>query len=151
MYSDTRSLVANDVMSFPVVTGREKDRIRSIAAKMKKFNISSVVIVDKENKPMGIVTEGDIVERLVSKKRGLLFTKAKDAMTKPVITIGKGMMVDEAAKLMVNKKVKKLCVVDDNGSLAGIVTEGDIVKNASYLIDVLKAMIDTGYVKEAEL
>ncbi len=151
MYSDTRSLVANDVMSFPVIIGREKDRIRSIASKMKKFNISAVVIADGENKPVGIVTNGDIVERLVSKKRGLLFTKAKDAMTKPVITIRKETRIDEAAKLMVSKKVKRLCVVDEKGILTGIVTEGDIVKNASYLIDVLKAMIDTGYVNEDKL
>lgn len=148
MYSDTRSLVANDVMSFPVVTGKEKDNIRSIATKMKKFDISAVVITDKDNKPIGMVTAGDIVLRLVSKKRNLLFVKAKDAMTKPAITMVKETPIDAAAKLMVDKKVKKLCVVDDKGAVTGIVTEGDIVKNASYLIDVLKAMIDTGYVKE---
>ncbi len=148
MYSNTRSLIVNDVMSFPVITGKERDNIRSVATKMKKYNISAVVIVDDENKPIGIVTEGDIVQRLVSKKRGLLFTKARDAMTKPVITVKKDMSVDDAAKLMVSKKVKKLCVVDDESKLIGIVTEGDIVKNASYLIDVLKEMIETGYVSE---
>ncbi|MGC8699706.1 MAG: cyclic nucleotide-binding/CBS domain-containing protein [Candidatus Micrarchaeia archaeon] len=145
MYSDTRSLIVNDVMSKPVITARGNESIKEIARKMNKYNINSVVIVDGKNSPVGIVTEGDIIRRLLSRKRNLLFAKASHVMSKPVITVKKDLTLEDAAKMMVNKKIKKLCVVDDAGSVIGIISEGDIVKNASYLIDVLKEIIETGY------
>jgi CBS domain-containing protein len=147
MYSDTRSLIVNDVMSKPVVTARGKDSIKSLAAKMKKYDVSSIVIVDSENKPVGIVTEGDIVKRILYKKRNLLFVKASHVMSKPVVSVKKDLSLEAAAKMMVSKKIKKLCVVEEDGVLTGIISEGDIVKNASYLIDVLKEIIETGYIE----
>jgi len=149
MYSETRSLIVNEVMTFPVVTGSEKESIKSIAQKMKKHNISSVVIVNKENTPIGIVTQGDIIKRLLSKKRNLLFAKAKDVMTSPVIKITKEKKLEDAAKYMVEKGVKRLCVVDETDRLIGILTHEDVVKNASYLIDVLKEALNTGYTEES--
>jgi CBS domain-containing protein len=132
-------------MSKPVITAKPSESIKSIAQKMNKHNINSVVIVDDKNSPIGIVTEGDIIRRLLTKKRNLLFSKASHVMSKPVVTIKKELSLEEAAKIMVNKKVKKLCVTDENNTLIGIISEGDIVKNASYLIDVLKEIIETGY------
>lgn len=150
MYSDTRSLIVNDVMSKPVITARPNDSIKSIAQKMNKYDINSVVIVDEKNSPIGIVTEGDIVKKLLTKKRNLLFAKASHVMSKPVITIKKDLTLEDAAKIMANKRVKKLCVVDEDNILIGIISEGDIVKNASYLIDVLKEIIETGYTERKE-
>jgi CBS domain-containing protein len=147
MYSDTRSLIVNDVMSKPVITARGKDSIKSIATKMKRHNVSSIVIVDSENKPVGIVTEGDIVKRILYRKRNLLFVKASHVMSKPVVSVKKDLSLEAAAKIMVSKKIKKLCVVGEDGVLTGIISEGDIVKNASYLIDVLKEIIETGYIE----
>ncbi|MGC8587348.1 MAG: cyclic nucleotide-binding/CBS domain-containing protein [Candidatus Micrarchaeia archaeon] len=149
MYSETRSLIVNEVMTFPVVTGSEKESIKSIAQKMKKHDISSVVIVDKSNTPVGMVTQGDIIKRLLSKKRNLLFAKAKDVMTSPAIKITKEMKLEDAAKYMVQKRVKRLCVVDDTNKLIGILTQEDVVKNASYLIDVLKEALVSGYTEES--
>ncbi|MEM3227641.1 MAG: CBS domain-containing protein [Candidatus Micrarchaeaceae archaeon] len=150
MYADTRSLLVNDIMSSPVVTAKEDESIRSIATKMKKYEIGSVVIVDKDNIPIGIITERDIVRRLLAgSKHTLFFTKAKHAMSRPVFTITKEKKLEEAARYMANNKIKKLCVVDENKKLIGIITEEDITKNASYLIDVLNEMISTGYTHEA--
>ncbi|MGC8662665.1 MAG: cyclic nucleotide-binding/CBS domain-containing protein [Candidatus Micrarchaeia archaeon] len=137
-------------MSKPVITAREKDSVKEIAKKMKKYDINSVVIVDKKNIPIGIVTEGDIIRRLISKKRNILFSNASHVMSKPVVTIKKNVKLEDAAKYMVKKKIKKLCVVDNSGSLIGIVCDEDIVKNASYLIDVLKEIIETGYSENEE-
>jgi CBS domain-containing protein len=149
MYSNTRSLLVDDVMSFPVVTAKEKDGIRAVAAKMQKHQIGAVVIVNKLNEPVGIITHGDIVRRVVTRKRSLLFTKAKHAMSKPIIAVNKDEKLEDAARLMVNRKVKRLCVIDRSNRLIGIVTDNDIMKNSSYLIDVLNEMINTGYIKEA--
>ncbi|MGC8622350.1 MAG: CBS domain-containing protein [Candidatus Micrarchaeia archaeon] len=149
MYTDTRSLLVNDIMSSPVVTAREDESVKSVAAKMKAHNIGGVVVVDKEGLPIGMITERDIVRKLLAgTKRTLFFAKAKHIMSKPLLTITKDRKLEEAAKYMADSKVKRLCVVDENRKLIGIITESDITRNASYLIDVLNEMISTGYTEE---
>lgn len=143
---DRRSLTVSEIMSSPVVTAKEKTSIREIAKLMGKNRIDAVVVVNKLNEPIGMVTGGDIVRKLVSKTRNLLFSKAKHIMSKPVKTITKHMKLEEAARYMATHKIKKLCVVDDSNKVAGILTSSDITKNASYLIDVLEEIIGTGYV-----
>ena len=152
MYSNNRSLLVNDVMSFPVVTAKEKEGIDKIAQKMYRHRISGVVVVNKLNAPIGIITEGDIVRRLLTKKRRMLFlSKASHVMSRHVITINKEMRIEDAAKFMVKNRVKRLCVVDDMNRVIGMITDNDIMKNSSYLIDVLNEIIETGYIKEEEM
>ncbi|MCL4373823.1 MAG: CBS domain-containing protein [Candidatus Marsarchaeota archaeon] len=147
MYSTNNSVRVREIMSSPVVVASENESIKSIAQKMNKHNINSVIITDNSNVPLGMITERDIIGRLLAKKRNLLFAKAKHVMTKPVVTISKDTTLEEAAKLMSEKHIKKLCVLDENSKIAGIITESDIIKNATYLIEVLKNIIDTGYQK----
>ncbi len=147
MYSTNNSVRVREIMSSPVVVASENESIKSIAQKMNKHNINSVIITDSSNTPLGMITERDIIGRLLAKKRNLLFAKAKHVMTKPVVTISKDTTLEEAAKLMSEKRIKKLCVLDENSKIAGIITESDIIKNATYLIEVLKNIIDTGYQK----
>lgn len=153
MYSNTRSILINDIMSNPVVTASERESIKSIAAKMKVHDVGSVIVINPHGEPVGVITKGDIVRRLITKKRHIfkmmLFTKAKSAMSTPVITIGKNKRIEEAAKFMMQRKVKRLCVVDEDRKLLGIITDNDIMRHSSALIEVLNEIIDTGYIKEA--
>jgi CBS domain-containing protein len=148
--SDSRSLTVNDIMSYPVITSKEKTNVREIAKLMKKYKIGAVVVTNKINEPIGMITEGDIVRRLVSKKRNLWFAKAKHVMSNPIMTTMRHVKLEDAAKYMAEKKIKELCVIDDNNKLVGIITSADIMKNASYLIGVLKEIIHTGYVEGEE-
>lgn len=150
MNSEVRSLTVNEIMSSPPITAKEKTSIREIARMMTRHSIDAVVITNKQNEPVGIITEGDIVRRLVSSKRNLWFVKARHVMSKPVQTIAKNIRLEDAARRMAEKKVKKLCVVDENNKVEGILTTEDITKNASYLINVLEEIIQTGYVMGEE-
>lgn len=143
--TEVRSLTVGEIMSRPAITASEKTSIRDIARMMGKHRIDAVLITNKQNEPIGIITESDIVKRLVSSKRNLWFVKAKHVMTKPVLTISKHIKLEDAAKRMAEKKVKKLCVVDENSKVAGMVTTEDITKNAGYLINVLEEVIQSGY------
>ena len=144
--SDRQSLMVSEIMSSPVITATERTSIRDIAKMMSKHRIDAVVIANKQNEPVGMVTGGDIVKKLVSRKRNLLFSKAKHIMSKPVVTVTRPVKLEDAARRMVERKVKKLCVVDEGNKVIGIVTSSDITKNASHLIDVLEEIIGTGYV-----
>ncbi|VVB76754.1 Inosine-5'-monophosphate dehydrogenase [uncultured archaeon] len=144
--SERHSLTVNDIMSSPVVTAGEKTSVRDIAKAMNKHKIDAIVITNKNNEPIGVVTGGDIVKKLVSKTRNLLFSKAKHIMSRPVVTIKKHVKLEDAARYMAGNRIKKLCVVDDSNRAIGIITSSDITKNASYLIEVLEEIIETGYV-----
>ena len=143
---DGRSLTVGEIMSSPVVTAKESSHIKEIAKLMGKHRIDAVVITDRLNEPIGMVTGGDIVRKLVSRTRNLMFSKAKHIMSVPVKTIKREMKLEEAARYMATHRIKKLCVVDEDNKVAGILTSSDITKNASYLIDVLEEIIETGYV-----
>ena len=71
-------------------------------------------------------------------------------MSKSLVYIYGDTKIEEAAKKMVQYKIKKLLVMDKEKNLMGIVTDNDIMKNASYLIDVLVEMINAGHVKGIE-
>jgi len=144
--TEVRSLAVNEIMSTPVVTATEKTSIRDIARLMKKHNIDAVIITNKEKEPAGIITEGDIVRRLVSAKRNLWFVKAKHVMSKQVFTTTGRVRLEDAARQMAEKRVGKLCVVDDYNKVVGMLTTDDITKNAGYLINLLQEIIETGYV-----
>lgn len=148
--SDRRSLTVSEIMSSPVVAVKEKTSVKEVARLMGKHNIDAVVVTNKLHEPIGMVTGGDIVKKLVSKTRNLLFSKAKHIMSKPVVTVKKQVKLEDAARYMATNKVKKLCVVDDSNKAVGILTSSDITKNASYLIDVLEEIIETGYVSGEE-
>ncbi|MGC8676054.1 MAG: cyclic nucleotide-binding/CBS domain-containing protein [Candidatus Micrarchaeia archaeon] len=138
-------ILVREVMTSPVVTAFENSSIKDIAKKMKSYDVDTVVIVNKENEPVGLVTEGDIVRRLLSKKHNLWFTKAKHVMSKPVLTTNSETAIDEIIETMSRKKIKRICVVDDTNKLMGIVTQTDILENTSYLMGLLREMLEAGY------
>jgi CBS domain-containing protein len=141
-----RTLLVRDIMSSPIVTATQEESVKSVAIRMKKKGIGAIVVVDGSKKPIGIVTEGDIVRRLVT---GLssesVSVKVKEVMSKPLLVIYEGKRLEEAARAMSSKKIKKLGVVDDSKRLIGIVTASDIMRNGGYMIELMREIINTKY------
>jgi CBS domain-containing protein len=134
-------LYVRDVMETRVRTIDKKKTLVDAARSMVRWGTGSVIVVD-HGAPCGIVTEGDIsraVARGVRPGRQSLTSNKK-----PLITINSGARVEEAAKLMALRKVKKLPVVDD-GKLVGIITETDIVRSSFDLVTALKEMVRARY------
>lgn len=148
MYQGNRVLLVHEIMSFPVIGVAENDSVKRAAAKMSKHDIAAVVVMDKEKKPVGIITQGDIIRRVLVKSPRSLTAKAKEIMSKPVVSIVHDAKIEDAARLMARRRLKRLCVVDQNMKLVGIVTDNDIMKNASYMMDVLNEIINTGYERD---
>ena len=127
----TGNLIISDIMTSSVVVGEPNEPIRQVALKMKKNSISSVVIVNRRRQPIGIVSESDIVRKLMISRKSILFShRAKSIMSHPVCTIEKDRKIEEAAKLMMDKNITKLCVLGADGSIIGIVTDTDIMRTA---------------------
>ena len=132
----TTEVKVEDVMSSPVVTIKDTDSVLSASKLMKKNEIGCVVVVDRKGKPVGLMTERDVVRRVAA--LDLLPSKviAGKAMTKPPATVDSSFDVTEAAKKMRSLKIRRLVVLQ-GGELKGIITSNDIVDITPALIDVM--------------
>ena len=122
------SIVA-DIMSSPVVTIDSEANARDAALLMTDRRIGSI-IVEKQGQPIGIVTERDMLERVVSLCKDPCETKMKEIMSSPLITTSKEIGILDAMRKMRENGISRL-VVMDNSTLLGVVSERDIVRAVS--------------------
>jgi len=127
-------------MSVNVKTVHPDATVIEVAQKMLKFDVGSIVVVDSSLRPVGIVTERDILRDVVIPRLPIDVVTALEIMTKPLISISPDMSVEQAAKLMSDKKIKKLPVVERK-KLVGIVTSMDLVRTEPKLITQLGDLI----------
>lgn len=128
-------------MTPSVKTVKVTDSVMEAVRKMNKFKIGSVIVMDGE-RPVGIVTERDILERVVEQGLDPNLMEVKSIMSTPLITVEPEVDMEDAARLMAKKRIKKLAVIKD-GRLIGIVTSMDLVRNSPKLIDLLQDMLRT--------
>jgi CBS domain-containing protein len=129
------TLLVSEIMSKNVRTVRPNSTVTEIVRKMNKFEIGSVVVVEGE-KPVGIITERDILRRVLEVTLASEALKAKEIMSAPLITVSDQSTVDEAARIMVDKRIKKMPVVHE-GKLVGIVTSTDVMRSEPRLVELL--------------
>ena len=113
------------VMRRPPVTTLFSDTISSIAEKMVSKNIGAVIIMSGGT-PTGIVTERDIVEKIVRARRDPNKTRAQEIMSSPLLSIEVDRSIADALELMRKRKTRRLAVTR-KGRLVGIVTERRIL------------------------
>ena len=135
-------MIVRDIMSRNVKTVRPDDTALDAVRKMNKFRIGSVIVVNS-GRPVGIITERNILQDIVEPRHDPATVKAKDIMTRPLITIDSHTAVDEAAKIMATKTIKTLPVVDKD-KILGIVTSSDIVRNSPTQLSILDELLRVG-------
>ncbi|HJT83402.1 MAG TPA: CBS domain-containing protein, partial [Nitrososphaeraceae archaeon] len=111
----------------PLVEANPSDSIFLISNLMKERKVSSTIIIDQNYAPDGIITERDIVRRVISNGKDPNITKSTEIMSKPLITVDESTSLYDVSKKMVKHKIRRLPVVKDN-TLVGIVTVTDIIK-----------------------
>jgi|LGVF01.1.fsa_nt_gb signal-transduction protein with cAMP-binding, CBS, and nucleotidyltransferase domain len=118
-------LEVKDVITYPAITEDEDASIAMVTKCMRMSGLGSVVIT-KGNKPVGIVTDRDIVINVIMKNRNPDAVKAKEIMSSPLVTIEADASLMGACKLLSEKGIRRLLVIDD-GELRGIVTLRNIL------------------------
>lgn len=131
----------NEFMSKNVVSVAPDTSIIEIARLMKDNNIGSLPVV-KENKVIGIVTDRDIVLRDIAEGKDIKKVTAKDVMTTGVTTATPEMDIHEAAKIMSEKQVRRLPVVEKNNQIIGMLALGDIAVYSKLEDDAGEALSD---------
>jgi CBS domain-containing protein len=132
-------VLVRDVMSKDVRVVRPDTSVKEVVATMNKFDIGSIVVVQGD-RPVGIITERDILRRLVEPCLAPETLTARQIMTSPVFTISETANIEETAKLMARKRVKKLPVIN-NGKLVGMITYTDIVAKVPTLLSILEELV----------
>lgn len=106
--------------------------VSEVAKLMEKVNTGSVV-VESEGKYIGIVTERDMIRKVIAKGKEPKIVRSRDIMNSPLITINIDADVEDASRMMCEKKIRRL-LVEENGKIVGKITQRKICNCIGYAI-----------------
>ena len=114
-----------DVMTSGVECVRPETTLQEAAAKMRSLNVGPLPVCEGD-RPVGIVTDRDIVIRAIADGKDPRTTRIADVMTKEVVTVQETDDVKDAARLMKERQIRRVVVVAADKRVTGIVSLGDI-------------------------
>jgi CBS domain-containing protein len=114
-----------EVMTSKVECVRPETTLQEAVAKMKSLNVGPLPVCEGD-RPVGIVTDRDIVIRAISEGRDPRTTRIQDVMTKDVVTVQETDDGKDAARLMKDRQIRRVVVVGADKRVTGIVSLGDI-------------------------
>ncbi|MBU2617834.1 MAG: CBS domain-containing protein [Euryarchaeota archaeon] len=132
-----------DIMTRDVITADSNMRASEAAQKMTKHKIGSLVVTE-DDKPIGIVTERDMIQKIMSKNVDPSSVILKDVMSQPLVTIEPDEGLSSAAQKLLEKDIRRLPIVE-NDKLVGIITDADMIIFASSVTDTLTALMGSNF------
>jgi CBS domain-containing protein len=104
--------------------------LHEVAKLMKECDCGMLPVIESEQsmRTIGVITDRDIVCRIIAEGKNPLEFNAEDAMTRNCITIGLDGELDEAAQLMEDNQIRRLIVVDEDQTVVGVVSQADIAR-----------------------
>ena len=117
----------SDVMTRNVITLTRGSTVEDAVKIMTKHKISCLVIVNDKDKPVGIVTERDMVRRVLNNGLDPAKTKIDDVMSSPVMTMSTEKRVTDAISLMQKYHFRRVVISDKSGKLCGVLTQSDLL------------------------
>ena len=135
MSNPTHSMFVRDIMAVNVVSMPPDASIFEVSKAMAEMDIGSVIIADKD-RPLGIITESDIVRRVIVGEKDPKNTTASEVMSSPIIHVEPGTGLTEAMRVMAKSNIRRVAVLKNN-TLAGIITSRDLLRWSPELIDIL--------------
>lgn len=127
----------SDLMRKKLVTIKESASVQEAANKMKEKNVGSLVVVDEDDRPLGLITERDLVRKICIRDVYTSEVINKDIMSSPLITVKSKSLSSEAVDIMLQNNVRHLLVIDnelseDVNKPIGIITPLDFARSQGY-------------------
>ena len=119
---------AGKICTRVVASTAASETVRAAARRMADHNVGTLAVLDAERRPVGVLTDRDIVMRIVSWGRDPESVLVEDAMTAPARTVGEATPIEEALGLMRSAAVRRLVVVDDEGKAVGMLSVDDVLE-----------------------
>jgi CBS domain-containing protein len=132
-------MIIRDIMVRNIKTVKPDDTVHLAVQKMNKFDIGSVIVVSS-GRPIGIITETNIMRRIVEPRMDPATVWVKDIMSSPLSTIDENAAVEEAAKIMAERRINRLPVTKGD-KLVGLISSSDIVKASPTQLGILEELL----------
>lgn len=118
----------SDVMTRDLVTASPNDTVVEVAQLMKKEDIGPVLIVENEETKtlVGIVTDRDLVMKVIAEGQDAKATRVGDVMSKKLVTCRPGDDIETAMQAMAQYQLRRIPVVEENMQLVGIISQADV-------------------------
>ena len=118
--------LAHDVMTPDPTRCSATTTLDEVAKLMLQFDCGEIPIVDTADRPIGVVTDRDIVCRVVAEGQNPAAHTAEQCMTHPVITVLTDASLDDVLATMERNQIRRVMVVDEDGCTAGIIAQADV-------------------------
>ncbi len=138
------NVVVRDIMTKDVHVVRNDTSMAEVVATMAKFDLG-YIMVEQSGKPTGIITEHDILVRLVTQGLAPSAVIARMVYTNPIFTIDENATVEEAVNMMKHWGVKHLPVTGKEGELVGVLTADNVMFAMPSMISSLEEVCKPGY------
>jgi CBS domain-containing protein len=115
-----------DIMSDSISCCSLDTPLVEVAEMMVEQDCGEIPVCDDQKKPVGVVTDRDIVCRLIAKGREPTELKAQDCMSSPVVTVTPETTIEDCARLMEQYQVRRLPVVGEDGTACAMIAQADL-------------------------
>jgi CBS domain-containing protein len=132
-------LLARDVMTPDPARCTIHATLDEVAGLMIGHDRGEILVVDAADRPVGIITDRDIVRRVVAKGKNPMAYAATMCMSRPVVTVRGAVSLDEVRSLMAHHQIRRIVVVDEAGCCAGIIAEAELVNRCASLSNMESA------------
>jgi len=122
--------LARDLMTPDQACCSPTTTLDEIAKLMRQHDCGEIPIVDTSDRPIGVVTDRDIVCRIVAEGKNPMAHLAEECMSRPVVAVPAAATVDEVVAIMERHQIRRVPVVDDQGCCVGIIAQADIARVA---------------------
>jgi CBS domain-containing protein len=130
-------LMVREAMSSPVIAVHEDSEVTEVARLMREHKLGAIVVNNNEGQPVGIVTERDIVLRVVAEGKSLKSLKAKEVMSSPLRVVKAEISIIDAMRMMDKLNIRRLGVTY-KGQLVGVISHKDIIRIIPTIIEIMK-------------
>ena len=130
-------MLVREAMSSPVISVDENEDIVQVANKMREQRVGAVIVVNDNGNPVGIVTERDIVTRVVADGLDPNMLVASKVMTSPLKMVEPELGLMDAMKMMDRENIRRLGVIYKE-ELVGIITDRSIIRLVPTILDIMK-------------
>ena len=119
-----------DIMSTNVACCSPDTGLTEVARMMVENDCGEIPVINSSRAPIGVVTDRDIICRTVAKGENPLLMQAGDAMTTPCVTVSPESTIERCCQVLEKNQIRRVLVVDDDGTLCGLVAQADIARHA---------------------
>jgi CBS domain-containing protein len=120
--------VARDVMTADPACCTPETTLDEVAKLMVSKNCGEIPVIDRFNHPVGVVTDRDIVCRVVAEGKNPMAHTAAECMTQPVVTVRDAASLQDVLSTMEKHQIRRVPVVDERGCCAGIIAQADVAR-----------------------